>query len=63
MDAQARVEEVSRRTGIRAMILDARNEELARWYDSYDFKRFPGQLRMGKCITAIGALKLHESTR
>lgn len=29
---QARVDEVSRRTGVRAMILDARNEQLAQWY-------------------------------
>jgi len=31
MDAQARVDEVSKRAGVRAMMLDARNERLARW--------------------------------
>jgi len=63
MDAQSRVEEVSRRTGIRAMILDARTEELARWYEGYDFKRFPGKLRISKGIGAIRALKLQDSSR
>ena len=58
MDAQARVDEISRRTGIRAMMLDARNELLAKWYEQHDFVRFPGQLRMFKSITAIRKLNL-----
>lgn len=58
MDAQARVDEVSRRTGVRAMMLDARNERLARWYEEHDFSRFPGQFRMFKSIEAIRALDL-----
>lgn len=58
MDAQARVNEISRRTGVRAMMLDARNERLARWYESRDFIRFPGQFRMFKSIEAIRALEL-----
>jgi GNAT superfamily N-acetyltransferase len=58
MDAQARVDEVSRRAGVRAMMLDARNERLARWYEQHDFIRFPGQFRMFKSIEAIRALKL-----
>ena len=58
MDAQARADEVSRRTGIRAMMLDARNERLARWYEQHDFVRFPGQLRMFKSIAAIRKLNL-----
>jgi GNAT superfamily N-acetyltransferase len=58
MDAQARVDEVARRTGIRAMMLDARNERLARWYEQHDFVRFPGQLRMSKSIAAIRKLNL-----
>ena len=58
MDAQARVDEISRRTGVRAMMLDARNERLARWYERHDFTRFRGQFRMFKSIAAIRALKL-----
>lgn len=58
MDAKARVDEISRRTGIRAMMLDARNERLAKWYEQHDFVRFPGQLRMFKSIAAIRKLNL-----
>lgn len=58
MDAQARVDEISRRTGIRAMMLDARNERLAKWYEQHDFDRFPGQFRMFKSIAAIRKLNL-----
>jgi len=58
MDAQARVDEISRRTGIRAIMLDARNERLAKWYEQHDFIRFPGQLRMFKSIVAIRKLNL-----
>ena len=58
MDAQARVDEISRRTGIRAMMLDARNERLATWYEQHDLVRFPGQLRMFKSIAAIRKLNL-----
>ena len=58
IDAQARVDEISRRTGIRAMMLDARNERLAKWYAQHDFVRFRGQLRMFKSIAAIRKLNL-----
>lgn len=58
MDAQARVDEISRRAGVHAMMLDARNERLARWYEEHDFVRFPGQFRMFKSIEAIRALRL-----
>lgn len=58
MDAQARVHEISKRTGIRAMTLDARNERLALWYEEHDFTRFPGSLRMFKSIESIRRLKL-----
>ena len=61
MDAQARVDEISRRTGIRAMMLDARNERLANWYKQHDFVRFPGQLRMFKSIAAIRRLNLRTN--
>ena len=58
MDAQARVHEISLKIGIRAMMLDARNERLAKWYESYDFIRHPGSLRMSKKIENIWNLKL-----
>lgn len=58
MDAQARVAEISKKIGVRALLLDARNERLALWYQGYDFIRFPGQLRMFKNIAAILKLKL-----
>jgi GNAT superfamily N-acetyltransferase len=63
MDAQARVDEISRRTGIRAMMLDARNERLASWYEQHDFVRFPGQLRMFKSIASIRRLNLLTNPR
>jgi len=59
MDAQARVDEISRKAGVRAMMLDARTEALAQWYESYDFIRFPGQLRMFKSIKVIRKLNLY----
>lgn len=58
IDAQARVDEISSKTGVRALMLDARNERLARWYEKYDFIRFPGQFRMFKSIEHIRTLKL-----
>jgi hypothetical protein len=58
MDAQARVHEISLKIGVRAMILDARTERLAKWYESYDFIRHPGSLRMSKKIENIWKLKL-----
>src|SRR5437588_1137786 len=50
MDAQARVDEISRKTGVRAMMLEARNERLARWYERYDFIRF---LISSACLRAL----------
>ena len=58
MDVQARVDEISRRTGVRAMMLDARSETLALWYEKHDFIRFPGQFRTFKSIASIRALRL-----
>lgn len=57
-DAQARVAEVAEKVGIRALMLDARNERLARWYEQHDFIRFPGSLRMFKSIERIRKLRL-----
>lgn len=53
MDVQARVDEISRKVGIRALMLDARNEKLAEWYQKHDFVRFPNSLRMFKSIQSI----------
>lgn len=58
MDAQARTDEISRKVGIRALMLDARNERLAGWYEQHDFIRFPESLRMFKSIEAIRKLDL-----
>ena len=58
MDVQARTDEVSRKVGIRALMLDARNERLAEWYGKHDFIRFPTSLRMFKKIESIRQLKL-----
>jgi hypothetical protein len=60
MDAQARVHEISKRTGVRAMMLDARTERLARWYEAHDFIRFPHSFRMFKSIAAIRKFKLPD---
>ena len=57
-DAQARVDEISNKVGIRALMLDARNERLAEWYESRDFVRFPDSLRMFKSIQGIRQLQL-----
>jgi GNAT superfamily N-acetyltransferase len=58
MDVQARTDEISRKVGIRALMLDARNERLAEWYGKHDFIRFPNSLRMFKRIEAIRSLNL-----
>lgn len=58
MDVQARTDEISRKVGIRALMLDARNERLAEWYGKHDFIRFPSSLRMFKRIEAIRNLNL-----
>jgi len=58
MDVQARVDEISQKVGIRALMLDARNERLAAWYEKHDFIRFPKNLRMFKSIQAIRQLNL-----
>lgn len=58
MDVQARVDEISNKVGIRALMLDARNEKLARWYEKHDFVRFPNSLRMFKSIQSIRGLRL-----
>ena len=59
-DAQARCDEISRKVGVRALMLDARSERLAEWYAKHDFIRFSDSLRMFKSIEAIRRLKLLE---
>lgn len=56
IDVQKRVEEIARNVGIRALMLDARTEQLARWYAKHDFVRFPNSLRMFKSIQSIRRL-------
>ena len=58
MDVQARTTEISQKVGIRALMLDARNELLAVWYEKHDFFRFPKSLRMFKRIEEIRSLNL-----
>lgn len=58
MDVQARTDEISGKVGIRALMLDARNERLAEWYEKHDFIRFPASLRMFKRIEEIRKLRL-----
>lgn len=59
VDVQARVEEIAKKVGIRALMLDARDEKLAGWCEKHDFVRFPGSLRMFKSIEAIRQLKFN----
>lgn len=57
-DAQARVAVVAAKIGVRALMLNARNEKLAGWYEQHDFIRFPDSLRMFKSIDAVRQLHL-----
>lgn len=56
MDVQARVLEISEKVGVRALMLDARNGQLAEWYQKHDFVRFTNSFRMFKSIEAIRQL-------
>lgn len=58
MDVQARTAEISEKVGIRALMLDARSDVLASWYEKHDFVRLPGSFRMFKNIDAIRRLDL-----
>lgn len=53
MDAQAKVLDVSALVGVRAMVLDARNERLVSWYSRYGFLRLEKSLRMIKRVETI----------
>ena len=52
-DAQARVLDVSSIVGVRAMVLDARNERLVSWYSRFGFIRLEDSLRMVKRVETI----------
>ncbi|HCA59743.1 MAG TPA: hypothetical protein DEP46_17375 [Blastocatellia bacterium] len=52
-DAQSRVCDIAAKVGVRAMILDARTERLASWYESHGFIRLAGSMRMVKRIETI----------
>ena len=54
-DAQSKVLEIADKVGVRAMVLDARTENLVSWYESQDFIKLPDSLRMVKHIDAIKA--------
>ncbi len=58
-DAQARTEEIADRTGVFALILDAREESVVPFYQQYDFVlAAPESLRMYKTLKSIRALRL-----
>ncbi len=52
-DAQSRVCDIASKVGVRAMILDARTERLASWYESFGFIRLAGSMRMVKLVETI----------
>jgi GNAT superfamily N-acetyltransferase len=56
IDVQSRVKEIAQKVGVRALMLDARTEQLAKWYQDHDFVGFSGNLRMFKSLQAIRAL-------
>ncbi len=53
LDVQERVSEISQMVGVRALMLAARTESLAGWYQKHDFLTYPGSLRMFKSIQTI----------
>lgn len=53
IDVQQRVAEISKIVGIRALMLDARTEILAGWYQEHGFLRVSGSRRMFKSIQTI----------
>lgn len=56
MDVQVRILRVARIIGVRALALDARSERLAKWYETHDFVRLPGSLKMFKSIEEVKKL-------
>lgn len=52
-DTELRVAEVSKTVGVRCLMLDARSERLAAWYEKREFERFPESLRMFKSLQSI----------
>lgn len=52
-DAQSRVCDIASKVGVRAMILDARTDRLALWYESHGFMRLDDSMRMVKLLETI----------
>lgn len=52
-DIEIRTAKVAETVGIRSLMLDARSERLAAWYERRDFQRFPLGLRMFKSVQSI----------
>lgn len=55
-DIEIRTSKVAETVGIRSLMLDARSERLAAWYERRDFERFPDSLRMFKSVQSIRRL-------
>lgn len=55
-DVEINVEKIGRLVGIRSLMLDARNDNLATWYEKRDFIRFPNSLRMFKSLPSLKEL-------
>ncbi len=55
-DAERRVAEIAKIVGVRCLMLDARNERLAKWYAKHDFVRFHESSRMFKSLNLITRL-------
>lgn len=53
LNAESKALIASEIIGLRAIILDARSESLARWYSGYGYSRVGSALRMAKTIEAI----------
>lgn len=56
IDVQERIAEIAEVVGVRSLVLDARTEGLAAWYEQRGFVRFPGSKRAFKSIAAIREL-------
>lgn len=52
-DVEFRVKEIAELVGVRSLMLDARTDALARWYEKRDFQRFPDSFRMFKGLPSV----------
>lgn len=53
LSAESKARLASEVVGIRAMVLDARSQDLVRWYSQYGYSRVGDNLRMAKRIEVI----------